>query len=48
MAISGAWRWRGAGTEPQLLLLDEPTAGMNPNETASMMRLIDRLRWNAV
>jgi branched-chain amino acid transport system ATP-binding protein len=29
---------------PQLLLLDEPTAGMNPNETSGMMRLIGRLR----
>ena len=27
-----------------LLLLDEPTAGMNPNETTEMMRLIARLR----
>jgi branched-chain amino acid transport system ATP-binding protein len=27
-----------------LLLLDEPTAGMNPNETAAMTALIGRLR----
>jgi branched-chain amino acid transport system ATP-binding protein len=27
-----------------LLLLDEPTAGMNPQETESMMRFIRRLR----
>ena len=30
-------------TEPSLLLLDEPTAGMNPNETDSMVELIKQL-----
>jgi branched-chain amino acid transport system ATP-binding protein len=35
---------RALATQPSLLLLDEPTAGMNPNETAGMMRLIGRLR----
>jgi branched-chain amino acid transport system ATP-binding protein len=35
---------RALATQPKLLLLDEPTAGMNPNETSSMMRLIGRLR----
>ncbi len=35
---------RALATEPTLLLLDEPTAGMNPNETLQMTRLIDRLR----
>lgn len=35
---------RALGSEPQLLLLDEPTAGMNPNETARMTRFIDRMR----
>lgn len=29
---------------PKLLLLDEPTAGMNPGETAEMMNFIRRLR----
>jgi branched-chain amino acid transport system ATP-binding protein len=29
--------------DPQLLLLDEPTAGMSPEETSSMMDLIARL-----
>jgi branched-chain amino acid transport system ATP-binding protein len=35
---------RALATEPRLLLLDEPTAGMNAQETASLTRLIDRLR----
>ena len=35
---------RALGSEPTLLLLDEPTAGMNPRETADMTRLISRLR----
>ena len=35
---------RALANKPSLLLLDEPTAGMNPNETAEMMRFIRRLR----
>ncbi|MBA2720566.1 MAG: ABC transporter ATP-binding protein [Chloroflexi bacterium] len=35
---------RALGSDPALLLLDEPTAGMNPNETADMMALINQLR----
>src|SRR5438270_7081827 len=35
---------RALATEPKLLLLDEPTAGMNPQETAALTRLIGRLR----
>jgi ABC-type branched-subunit amino acid transport system ATPase component len=35
---------RALACEPKLLLLDEPTAGMNPNETAEMTRLIAKLR----
>jgi branched-chain amino acid transport system ATP-binding protein len=35
---------RALATQPKLLLLDEPTAGMNPQETASLTRLISRLR----
>jgi len=35
---------RALGSEPRLLLLDEPTAGMNPAETAQMTRFIDKMR----
>ncbi len=35
---------RALGNKPALLLLDEPTAGMNPNETGEMTELIGRLR----
>ena len=35
---------RAIASQPDLLLLDEPTAGMNPNESAEMMRFIKRLR----
>jgi branched-chain amino acid transport system ATP-binding protein len=35
---------RALGSNPKLLLLDEPTAGMNPNETATMTALINKLR----
>jgi branched-chain amino acid transport system ATP-binding protein len=35
---------RALASEPRMLLLDEPTAGMNPLETAEMTRFIDRLR----
>jgi branched-chain amino acid transport system ATP-binding protein len=35
---------RALAAKPKLLLLDEPTAGMNPSETQGMMDLIGRLR----
>ncbi len=35
---------RALASKPKLLLLDEPTAGMNPNETAEMVDFVHRLR----
>ncbi len=35
---------RALATEPALLLLDEPTAGMNPQETSEIMEIIRRLQ----
>ena len=39
---------RALGTEPHLLLLDEPAAGMNPQETQDLMHLIRRIRDDGV
>ncbi len=39
---------RAMGTEPHLLLLDEPAAGMNPQETKDLMGLIRKIRDNGV
>ena len=35
---------RALATEPKLLLLDEPAAGMNPQETEELTAFIDRIR----
>jgi len=35
---------RALASEPDLLLLDEPAAGMNPSESQDLMRFIRRLR----
>ncbi|RMF47665.1 MAG: ABC transporter ATP-binding protein, partial [Anaerolineae bacterium] len=35
---------RALASKPKMLLLDEPTAGMNPNETGEMIDFIEMLR----
>ena len=35
---------RAMATEPKLLFLDEPAAGMNPQETEHLMEMISRIR----
>ena len=35
---------RGLAAEPELILLDEPAAGMNPQETEDLIRLIGRIK----
>jgi branched-chain amino acid transport system ATP-binding protein len=35
---------RALGSDPELLLLDEPTAGMNPQESAALTAFMEKLR----
>ncbi len=35
---------RALATEPDIILLDEPTAGMNPSETRDVMEMIRKIR----
>lgn len=35
---------RALATKPKILFLDEPAAGMNPNETAELTELIEKIR----
>ena len=39
---------RALATDPKLLALDEPAAGMNPTETAALMALLRRIRDDGV
>jgi branched-chain amino acid transport system ATP-binding protein len=39
---------RALATDPKLLLLDEPTAGMNPRESERIIELISQLRARAI
>ena len=39
---------RALATEPRLLALDEPAAGMNPAETLALRALLDRIRRDGV
>ena len=41
---NAALKLRALATKPKLLLLDEPTAGMNPREAEDMKGFIRRLR----
>ena len=42
-ATSAGWRSRALATEPRLLALDEPAAGMNATETATLRKLLERI-----
>jgi len=39
---------RALATEPSLILLDEPAAGMNPQESVELTRLVQRIRESGI
>jgi branched-chain amino acid transport system ATP-binding protein len=39
---------RALATDPRLLVLDEPAAGMNPGETAQLQALLQRIRADGI
>ena len=39
---------RALATDPKLLALDEPAAGMNPSETLALKKLLERIRADGV
>jgi branched-chain amino acid transport system ATP-binding protein len=39
---------RALATEPKLLVLDEPAAGMNPSETSQLQTLLQRIRADGI
>jgi branched-chain amino acid transport system ATP-binding protein len=39
---------RALATDPKLLALDEPAAGMNPSETLALKKLLERIRTDGV
>ena len=44
MATSAAWRSRALATDPQLLALDEPAAGMNATEKLGLRELLVKIK----
>ena len=43
-ATSAAWRSRALATDPQLLALDEPAAGMNATEKLALRELLVKIK----